>query len=261
MAASGAISYLLDDRTDLAAHATHGTSRYAAMSDSTTPPYTVRVSARAKRLHLKVLRTGSVEVVAPKGFDLQHIPHFVAQHHEWVRQTLAKFAANDINQLPACVHLPAVAEQWLVNYTHPIGPCLKDTHGHRPITIDAPTSTQARQQLHAWLNQQAKTHLVPWLEQLSRRLGLHFERATIRAQKTRWGSCSARRTISLNRNLLFLAPELVRYVLIHELCHIVHMNHSQRYWQLVGDIEPNYRNLDARLRHGYRDVPGWALPD
>ena len=232
------------------------------MSDKTAvpPPYTVRVSNRAKRLQLKVLRTGKVEVVAPKGFDLKHIPHFVARHREWVEHTLTKFAVNDIATLPAHIHLPALAEQWHVSYAHPLGPTAHNVADAPPVSIDATTPADARRQLHLWLNQRAKATLTPWLEQLSQQLGLAFKRTTIRAQKTRWGSCSSRLTISLNRNLLFLAPELTHYVMIHELCHTVHMNHSPAYWQLVGDIEPDYRSLDARLRHSRHDVPGWALP-
>jgi hypothetical protein len=61
----------------------------------------------------------------------------------------------------------------------------------------------------------------------------------------------------LNLCLLFLAPELMRYLLIHELCHGRHMNHSKRFWTLVGRFEPDYRRLDRALTESWREVPAW----
>jgi hypothetical protein len=67
-------------------------------------------------------------------------------------------------------------------------------------------------------------------------------------QKTRWASCSRHRTVSLNMKLLFLPPELVRYVFVHELCHTVHMNHSREFWRFLAVKEPRYKELDKQLR-------------
>ena len=100
--------------------------------------------------------------------------------------------------------------------------------------------------------------LPPWLEQTGTELGLRYHRCTIRGQKTRWGSCSSRKTISLNYKLLFLPPHLVRYLFVHELCHTRHLNHSARFWGLVQEKEPLYESLEADLTDGSRYVPLWA---
>jgi len=73
--------------------------------------------------------------------------------------------------------------------------------------------------LKRWLNRKAEDHLIHWLKRVSDQTGLSYTKASIRQQQTRWGSCSSRRLISLNARLLFLPPELVTYVLVHELCH------------------------------------------
>lgn len=78
-------------------------------------------------------------------------------------------------------------------------------------------------------------------------------------QRTRWASCSAAKNLTLNTKLLFLSPEIVRYVLIHELCHTVYMDHSQEFWQLVASHEPGYRHLDLALREAWKTVPQWAF--
>jgi predicted metal-dependent hydrolase len=93
---------------------------------------------------------------------------------------------------------------------------------------------------------------------LSGQLGLAFRRVGFKRQRTRWGSCSHRKSISLNAKLLFLDPVLVRYVMIHELCHLAEMNHSPRFWSLVRKHHADFRAHDRELRKGWKSVPRWA---
>jgi predicted metal-dependent hydrolase len=60
---------------------------------------------------------------------------------------------------------------------------------------------------------------------------------------------------------LFLPPRLVRYIMVHELCHTVHLNHSRRYWGLVSRFEPDYAACEAELRRAARHIPLWACPE
>ena len=75
-----------------------------------------------------------------------------------------------------------------------------------------------------------------------------YARAQIRRQRTRWGSCSASGTISLNVCLMFLSPAVVRYLFVHELCHTRHMNHSAHFWALVERAYPGYRDAERWLK-------------
>ena len=71
--------------------------------------------------------------------------------------------------------------------------------------------------------------------------GGSFSRITIRDQKTRWGSCSGKGTLSFNWRLMLAPPAVLDYVVVHELCHLTHMDHSKAFWTLVESVCPDYR--------------------
>ena len=89
-------------------------------------------------------------------------------------------------------------------------------------------------------------------------MGVTPGRLQVRLQRTRWGSCSSRGTISINAAGLLLAPHQFDYLLAHELCHLRHMNHSRAFWRMLEHFEPDSRVLDATLNTAWRDLPDWV---
>ncbi len=112
--------------------------------------------------------------------------------------------------------------------------------------------------LRKWLGDKAREHLVPWLDDLSDELKLPYSKVLVKGQRTRWGSCSPQKTISINRNLLFLPPSLVRYVLIHELVHTIQLDHSPKFWELVSTLMSNSKELNRESKNAWAHVPPWA---
>jgi len=90
---------------------------------------------------------------------------------------------------------------------------------------------------------------------------LSYGRVTIRNQQTRWGSCSTRGNLNFNYKIVFLPIELVDYIVVHELCHLIEFNHSQTFWGHVARVVPDYRERKHALRilsqsgAMYREVP------
>lgn len=78
--------------------------------------------------------------------------------------------------------------------------------------------------------------------------GFTYNRIAIRDTRTRWGSCSSKGNLNFNYRLAFMDRELLDYVVVHELCHLIHMNHSKDYWAEVAKIMPDYEQKKKRLR-------------
>jgi predicted metal-dependent hydrolase len=109
--------------------------------------------------------------------------------------------------------------------------------------------------LESWYRQQAWLHLPLRLRHFAENLGVRPTRITVRSQKTRWGSCSVRGTISLNWRLMLLPSVLADYVLAHELCHLRHLDHSPRFWALLSTLMPDYRERRFALRKVNASLP------
>src|SRR5262249_60276321 len=118
-----------------------------------------------------------------------------------------------------------------------------------------------RAALRSWLLRAARARLEPRVATRAQSMGVRYSQVSIRRQRSRWGSCSVRGTISLNACLLFQRPEVVDYLIAHELTHGKHMNHSKRFWQAVERNCPDWRALDRELLLGWRRVPRWIFAD
>lgn len=113
--------------------------------------------------------------------------------------------------------------------------------------IRRPAEQVADEQLRYWLQQQAQTQLRVRTAALARQLGLRPARVRIGNFKRRWGQCSSTGEIALNWRLLLATPEACDYVIIHELCHLWELNHSHRFWALVGRYCPAYEQQRSYL--------------
>lgn len=86
------------------------------------------------------------------------------------------------------------------------------------------------------------------IKEINREEKFVFKRVAIKNNKTRWGSCSKKGNLNFNYQIVALPPNLARYLVVHELCHLKEMNHSRRFWSLVGEYVPDYKILSKQLR-------------
>ena len=226
--------------------------------------WTLRVSSKARYARLQIKPFGGLEVIIPPRFPRYQIPALVQRHAAWARNQVAKqLQLRQAIELPDQIELEFDKTVTRIIYSDRPGSTadLFDQHSNDTLQICATQKRQCIQQLRQWVRRRAQTVLPDLVGELSERSGLKFERVSIRSQKTRWGSCSSRGNISLNDQLMFVPAECVEYLVIHELCHTRHMNHSQAFWRLVGEHCANYREQEKRLGQSQQWVPDWFLFD
>jgi len=227
------------------------------------PGFSVRESGRAKRLSIKVFPRGRVEVVVPRRTRPGEVEAFVSENQAWIARTRAAFAAAhpvEDFELPSLLHLPAIDITTRVRYLRQKNAkSVRYSQSGGVLTLTGRTGSDQHcvAALRRWLSATARREFEPRLRALSMLTQSPFNKMHVRAQRSCWGSRSSSGTISLNLCLLFLEPALLRYLLIHELCHGRHMNHSKRFWKRVARFEAEYRRLDRKLTESWRQVPAW----
>ena len=222
--------------------------------------YHIRTSARAKRLSLTISSDKGIEVVAPLNTPQQSIEQFLLEQRAW----LAKHQHLIVNSkkpfiLPKSIKLRALDKSWDIMYanTKKERLCIKIFPEKILLSNSNPSKPLFQKAMKIFLKQVAMEHFRPHLEQLSQKYQLPFEQLNFRVQKTRWGSCSRKKNITLNAALLFMPIKTVHYVMTHELCHTQHLNHSKRFWMKVAKYMPDYDEHKKTLKKSEQYLPRW----
>ncbi|MFI4890067.1 MAG: M48 family metallopeptidase [Steroidobacterales bacterium] len=228
---------------------------------SSSDRFAVRVSARARRLTARVHVGGRVEIVVPRGVGPRTVRDFVQRFTPWIDRKVAAMGPGEsvFEPVPAEISFALTGERFGVQWQRAERRRIRIRETQ--LLLEAPDERGARRLLRSWLRRAAAERLSPRLMGVARDLRHQVAKVAIRCQRTRWGSCSSRGTLSLNCSLLFLREAVVRYLFVHELTHLHHMNHSARFWHAVEAHEPDFKRLDAELLDGWRTVPGWVFSD
>ncbi len=215
--------------------------------------YTLKPSRRAKYIRIKLNNQGELSVILPYRSSAKQAHRFVQSKSAWVAKQLSQLPEPRHTQVPHQVDLALLDERWLVKTAseqESSALSLEIDKEQKVINFsgDEQQLDDFNHLLEKWLKQKARIIFNEMLEALAEQHGFHFNRISIRAQKTRWGSCSSSKNISLNCKLLFMPKKVVEYVMIHELCHTIQMNHSSKFWRLVEDCDPDFQAHRAVLK-------------
>ena len=225
-------------------------------------PYLFKRVPRRRRVHILVSDDGTIEVRAPWRFSLPKAREVMRGNAQWIVQTLSA-TQERLAQRPRLVNgarLPLLDESLRLEVRPEaqidLFNAARSRRGRverRGAVLQVSTASLGDGELRAlierWYRGEAATHLTARVEHYSVRLGVCASRVIIRGQRSRWGSCSGKGTVSLNWRLMMVPGTLVDYVVVHELCHLRYMNHSPQFWAMVSGIVPDYgdhrRSLDA----------------
>jgi predicted metal-dependent hydrolase len=206
------------------------------------------IRSKRRTVALIVESDGSVTVRAPMRLPERAIREFVEKHVDWVEKKKTEMRAV----------VPAQSKQYQPGETFLyLGReySLEIVQGqHKKLTLEdrfkitESALGNAELVFQNWYRQQAKQWIVERVKHLAKCHQLHYEKIKITSARTRWGSCSPKNTLSFSWRLMLTQPEVIEYVIIHELAHTVHHNHSKRFWNLVEKLLPDYKMRRKQLR-------------
>ena len=229
-----------------------------------------RRSKRAWHITIRISLKEGVHVVIPWSCAARHAVSFLEERRDWIKNEKQAFdekiknsPAGKPKTLPESFFLSFTNETWRTLFEKKDG-TIDETPKLKQFSTDlliiSGTSFEGDvwiKSVEKWLAKKAKKTLPQLLAGLATAMELTLKKTAISCQKTRRGSCAADGTISLNAKLLFFPEYLVRYILVHELCHLVHHNHGEHFWSMVGRYEPDYRQRVKEVREIQGSLPWW----
>lgn len=235
--------------------------------------YSIRISNRAKYIRLHVSLAKGLVVVVPKGMTRRQIdklvPEFVKEKKQWIRDAFEKLQGLqpvipviEHCHLPEQVVLKALEQVFIIDYClcqeDPVSLVQEAKHTLK-ICGNLHNTNEVFFLLERFFKEYARFYLQKRLDELSKQFCLPYNRLTIRAQKTRWGSCSNQKNINLNYRLIFIAKEQMDYIMLHELSHTIHMNHSKLFWATLETLMPGARKTDKQVNQAVKSLPCWIF--
>lgn len=203
--------------------------------------------AYQRSLRLKVLPNGLVKISCPKNASDKALTGFVTHATPYVRKHLQRLQKIR-SALPQPLHptspwIPWQGEKLSIIRAEGFSQPVLQSEG---LVIDP--ACLNHKVLRAFYKSQAQEMLTTRAEMWSRAMDLRPRRLAFRGQRSRWGSCSAEGSINLNWKLMIAPPEVVDYVIIHELAHLRVLNHGPRFWELVERFQPHRKTNEKWLR-------------
>jgi len=203
---------------------------------------------RARRYILRLRRDGAARVTIPRGGSRIEAKRFAAKHAAWLEEQLLRQAKLRTPSSPWRIGTPVL----LRGQPIPLEPSINGQTGKVRFGAEFVTIPRGAADLrpaierHLWLL--AARELPARVSELAALHQFHFQRVTVRNQRSRWGSCSKRGTISLNWRLIQAPPFVCDYIILHELAHLKEMNHSARFWREVARLCPDFQIAERWLK-------------
>jgi predicted metal-dependent hydrolase len=214
--------------------------------------YSVRRSERARRARIVVDPRG-VEVVIPRRMALRHVAPFVEEKRPWIERTLRRMREAELDG-PRVRLRDGGSVPYLGAALTPrvrVEPGRTRAHVARrgdELHVALGPGQPLVGALTAWYKRRARAEVGARLDAATARAGTSYSRLSIRSQRTRWASCSSDGAMSFNWRLLLAAPEILDYVVEHEVAHLEVLDHSRRFWSLLASRCPRYREHERWLR-------------
>ena len=222
------------------------------MNETKRPYLLIRSRKRKKTLSLQVRRDGSIVIQAPWRTPLTEIDDFFERKKPWLEKRLSERRVQPAARKP----IAFVSGECFLYLGSPYPLEVVDESGLEvPLNfsgnrfiLDRRYISQGGHLLREWFRTRAEVYLRERLRHYGRQMGLPATDFRLSDARHRWGSCSPRNRLSLNWRLIMTPPDVIDYVVIHEIMHRREKNHSRNFWQLVETVIPDYRRQQGWLK-------------
>jgi predicted metal-dependent hydrolase len=211
--------------------------------------YTLKTSTRAKNIRIAINPKGEVTVTKPRLIPMFAVKRFIKQHQNWIDRNLTKIKARQTKLKPNTLYYKGKLYQFKY-----LPGTFKITLHHPNLTVSAYSRPSAIRQLIKKLQQQSRQTITEQTKKYAAKMKLTYKKIRFKDQKTRWGSCSSQKNLNFNWRLIMTPPSVLTYVVIHELAHLRHMNHSRKFWDFVEKYDPDYRENRRWLKRHQEEL-------
>lgn len=201
----------------------------------------VRTSKRARRIRL-VSGINGVEAIVPPDYRAEELRSFVSAKRDWIIKTSRFY--NRLKERcgglePGTIYFLGSKYRFHVVKDRQQSAVVSDAM--KVVTFHVADRRRYRQEMQEWYKEQTVRIIAERLPALASRLNLRYNKVLIKSQRSRWASCSKKGNLNFNLLLAAAPPEVIDYVIIHELMHLIELDHSPRFWQLVKEADPEYK--------------------
>lgn len=205
-------------------------------------------SAR-RTVALEITREGHLVIRAPHRAKMADIHQLVQQKRQWIQRKQTELR-NQALRLPVYKiepgsKVPYQGQDFTVKVTHQIAPVRLNAH---TLLFNQIAARQMRASLSQWYVQEAKKWLFPKIQYWATQAQANIRQVKWSNAGHRWGSCSSKGTLNLNWRLILLPPVVADYIIVHEVTHLHHLNHSAAFWQEVEHLLPTYQESERWLK-------------
>jgi hypothetical protein len=227
--------------------------------DGQTITYTVRRSFKARRVRLEVRQQTGLTVIVPRSYPISQLYGLLKSKERWISRNLQRFSKSHSlsarKELKYGDTVPYLGQDLeLVKQENHHGESVVLDGNKLVLSPDLFKNGLLELALEQWYRSKAAKLITEIADKLSSQMGINYKRILIRGQKTRWGSCSRKKNLSFNWKLMMAPEPVVEYVIIHELIHLKEMNHSKRFWELVAQYCPGWREHKKWLKQHEADL-------
>lgn len=212
--------------------------------------YTIIRSKKRRTVSVVVRPDGTVRLMVPVFLPERRIEEIIQEKKQWIQSKLDYFKNTDF---PHVTHrsytdgelFPYLGRHYPLRIAPSQDACkgqvkLKGGRLNLYLAIGSTELSQKKELVEGWYKDRAADYLQRKTIEIGRELGMVPTQVIVKGYKSRWGACDSKGRIFLNWKIILAPPEVIRYVIIHELCHLLQPDHSSRYWRLVGNVMPDY---------------------